>query len=391
MTIEERKNILGKIFSPTAPIKEKDFFYGRIDQINQIVEAINQIGQHGIIYGERGVGKTSLANIISKSITNLHPAKITCNKQDTFKTIWVRALNKIQYSTTTQGIGFVPEVQSKIVTLADNISGKDKITISDIEGVISNFPSVTFLFVFDEFDNITKNIIRSEMSDLIKSLSDNLHNITVVIVGIADNVENLIGNHQSLERCLMQVQMPRMSEDELKGIIRNGISKLEMEIKKEVTSKIVSFSSGFPHYTHLLAKYSAQNALNRNSTDIKYEDLEKAIIQSVQNTNEQLRTSFRNAIMSSSVESQWKDVLYACAIADNDEFNCFSTNDILTKFNIITGKNSKRENIKYNLAKFCKEERGNILEKIGEGRNFKYKFTNPMMKPFIKLNMNDDK
>jgi len=387
MNIEERLFQLGKVFSPTSPIKEKDFFYGRKNQLQQIVDAVNQTGQHGIIYGERGVGKTSLANRIAKSLTNLYPAKITCNKQDTFKNIWKRVLNKVQYSKTTRGVGFKPTVQEHIISLGDFISNKKKVSVADIEGIIQSFPKTKFLLIFDEFDNITQNNIRSAFSDLIKTLSDNVDNITIVIVGIADNVENLIGNHQSLERCLMQINMPRMSDSELNEIITSGIDRLEMIIDEKVVKEIITFSSGFPHYTHLISKYTAKSALERQSIEINQEDLQKAIEKSIENTNEQLRMTYRKAIISTSSTSQWKDVLFACALAESDEFNCFSTTDILVQFNKTTGKDSKRENITYNLGKFCKEERGAVIEKIGQGRNFKYRFTNPMLKPYIKLNM----
>lgn len=387
MTIEDRLLNLGYVFSPTSPIKEKGFFYGRKNQIEQIVDAVNQVGQHGIIYGERGVGKTSLANMIAKSLTNLYPAKITCNKQDTFKSIWSRILNKVQYTRTTKGIGFRPQEKKSIITLSDSIVQKEIVTVADIEGVVQNFPDTRFLFIFDEFDNITQNNIRSAFSDLIKTFSDNLNNITIVIVGIADNVENLIGNHQSLERCLMQVNMPRMSDSELFEIIVSGFKRLQMVIQDDVIKKIITFSSGFPHYTHLISKYVAKSALERNSIEVNLNDLDNAIEKSIENTNEQLRSAYRKAIISTSSTSQWKDVLFACALAESDEFNCFSTTDILLKFNKITGKGSKRENITYNLGKFCKDERGEVIEKIGEGRNFKYRFTNPMMKAYIKLNM----
>lgn len=147
--IENKKYEAGKIFSPTSPIKEKDFFYGRISQIDQVVRAVNQNGQHGIIYGERGVGKTSLANIICRSLTYLYPAKITCNKQDTFKSIWERILTKVQYSTTINGIGFKPNIGKQIISLGDSLKEKKDVNVADIEGILQNFPTDRFLFVFE--------------------------------------------------------------------------------------------------------------------------------------------------------------------------------------------------------------------------------------------------
>jgi Cdc6-like AAA superfamily ATPase len=388
MTFDEKKVELKNVFSPTSPIKEKDFFAGRIEQINRIVSAVNEYGQHAILYGERGVGKTSLANIMSTSFTNVFPAKVTCSRNDTFKTLWVRALNEIQVSQTTDGIGFNPQNKTEIISLGQSISQNENLLSSDIEQLLRSFPVSKFLFFFDEFDTILNNKTRSSFSDLIKSLSDNLPNITIVIVGIADNVENLIANHQSLERCLMQVKMPRMSDQELEEIVVKGFTTLDMMIPTGIIAKIVSFSSGFPHYTHLLCRNAASFALGRNSNDVTSDDLNAAIKKGVDDASEQLRMSYRKAVLSSSSKSQWKEVLFSCALADTDEFDVFSTNDVLSKFNKLKGKDHVRENITYNLGKFCSEERGNILEKIEVARSIKYKFVNPMMKAYIKLIMN---
>jgi hypothetical protein len=55
---------VSKVFTPAAPVDEAQLFAGRIDQLRQVVDILNQKGQHAIIFGERGVGKTSLANVI---------------------------------------------------------------------------------------------------------------------------------------------------------------------------------------------------------------------------------------------------------------------------------------------------------------------------------------
>ncbi|MFY9719669.1 MAG: ATP-binding protein [Candidatus Cybelea sp.] len=53
-----------EVFTPSSPIDSNDLFAGRRQQVTQIINAINQGGQHAGLYGERGVGKTSLANVI---------------------------------------------------------------------------------------------------------------------------------------------------------------------------------------------------------------------------------------------------------------------------------------------------------------------------------------
>src|ERR1700722_19841264 len=55
-------------FSPHSPIDAEELFAGRIDILNDIIDAVFQKGCHAIIYGERGVGKTSFANILRDKV-----------------------------------------------------------------------------------------------------------------------------------------------------------------------------------------------------------------------------------------------------------------------------------------------------------------------------------
>jgi len=51
------------VFSPRSPVYRRAFFAGRSAQMNALADAVSQIGLHAVIFGERGVGKSSLGNI----------------------------------------------------------------------------------------------------------------------------------------------------------------------------------------------------------------------------------------------------------------------------------------------------------------------------------------
>ncbi len=80
------------VFRPDAPISEDHLFAGRILQIRDLLNAMYREGRHAVLYGERGVGKTSLANIVKNRI--MEPAKfikvikISCDPKDDFAGIW---------------------------------------------------------------------------------------------------------------------------------------------------------------------------------------------------------------------------------------------------------------------------------------------------------------
>ena len=268
MTKEEKLQKLNVVFSPTAPIKRQDLFFGRIYQLDSVCDAINERGQHAILFGERGVGKTSLGNIIATQLTYVFPIKITCSRKDDFKSMWLRAMGKIPIAKTTEKIGFTNEQKVEYTNLASQLKNLEDVKPADIENLLKPILDNRMLFVFDEFDNITINVIRQQFADLIKSLSDNCENITIVIIGISDNIENLIGNHPSLERCLKQIKMPRMNSDELGAIIDYGTSSLEIKINSRIRNQIIEFSAGFPHYTHLICKYGCRDAINKESSKL---------------------------------------------------------------------------------------------------------------------------
>lgn len=226
MTKEEKLNLLNRVFTPSAPIKERDFFIGRKRQLEKVRDAINTIGQHVVLYGERGVGKTSLANIMSHIYTNLYPVKITCERNATFQSLWSRVFSEIQYSQTVQGIGFNAEKRTELVDIAalyhNNTCGNE---IANVIEVLKKLPLHKFLFIFDEFDRVNNEQVRILFAQLIKILSDNCSNVTIVLVGIGENVCELLEEHLSVERCLKQVKMPKMHDDECLDIITSGLKK----------------------------------------------------------------------------------------------------------------------------------------------------------------------
>src|SRR5262245_55924576 len=86
---------INEIFNPSAPIDKLSLFGGRRDQISKLFRTVGQSGEHAIIYGERGVGKTSIANVLREVLSGLGVkqitfAKVNCEVRDTFEALWRR-------------------------------------------------------------------------------------------------------------------------------------------------------------------------------------------------------------------------------------------------------------------------------------------------------------
>src|SRR5947209_120579 len=96
---EARAEALSKGFTPGSPINDSALFAGRKEERRDIMQAIRQTGQHVILFGERGVGKTSLANILGRELGQLPGVialRVNCDRDDDFSKIWHKVFGEIK-------------------------------------------------------------------------------------------------------------------------------------------------------------------------------------------------------------------------------------------------------------------------------------------------------
>jgi len=79
--------ILTAHLSATRPIQSQENLYGREPQLRQIEQALCAVGRSVFIYGELGVGKTSLAQTVaySQQSAKHNPILLACTPETTFR------------------------------------------------------------------------------------------------------------------------------------------------------------------------------------------------------------------------------------------------------------------------------------------------------------------
>ena len=175
----------GSVFTPGAPINEKDLFAGRREQVENIIDAVSQRGYHAILYGERGVGKTSLSNMLSAFLGRRQTAlisRINCDTSDTFSSLWTKAFKEIDSSRHRRPVGLTSAPQAPVLGVDD-----DNITPDSARRALQELSTSTPLVViFDEFDRVQHAGATVLMADTIKSLSDYSVPATILIIGVAE-------------------------------------------------------------------------------------------------------------------------------------------------------------------------------------------------------------
>jgi len=374
-------------FRPSAPIDRRDLFSGRRRQIDDVFNAILQAGQHVILFGERGVGKTSLAKVISEIALGvvqfklLDSGTINCDSTDTFSILWHKIFKELTLAIESSQMGFGDHPPETSSLHLDALLPAD-VTPDSIRYILTHYLKERSIIIIDEFDRITDTPCKTLLADTIKNLSDHVVNTTIILVGVGDSIDDLFAEHKSIERCLVQIPMPRMSIDELEQILNKGLGKSDMSITDQARRLIAKMSHGLPHFTHLLGLHSANAAIDRDSNEVNVEDVWSANESIVQKPHHLLKT-YHKAVTSPQTANLYSKVLLACALTPTDDLGYFSASDVVKPISAIMGKSYQVPNFARHLSEFCSEGRGPILQKTGPPRKLRYRFTDPMMQPFV--------
>jgi hypothetical protein len=303
--------------------------------------------------------------------------RINCDKGDSYNSVWQKVFNEIQPQDVSRvagfaGTGFGPRADASAEIISPDVVRRQLTVWSE---------QALPILIIDEFDRVDDNY-RTIFADTIKTLSDHSVPATVVLVGVADSVDQLITEHESIQRALVQVKMPRMSKEETREIV-SKVSNLGMTIDADVIDRIAVLTQGLPHYVHLLGLNATRAALDSRSLNIDLTSLESAINKSIEAAQQSIRSAWHQAITSARKDNLFADVLLSCALAETDDMGRFAAQDVRGPMQVVTGQNYDIPAFAQHLNDFSDAKRGNILKKMGVSHRFRYRFTNPLMPPFV--------
>ncbi len=362
----QRMARLHRAFTPSSPISDADLFRGRSEQLDVVIGAITQVGQHAIVYGDRGVGKTSLVNVVEPILqrvaqnTLVRAIRVNCDATDSFGSIWRKVFREVPLVDERPLMGFGNRTETTTETAA-KLLPETRVTPSDVQRVLrflgDHYRPVVIL---DEFDRVKPTPATALIADTIKGLSDQQANATVILVGVADSVEGLVREHASIDRSLVQVRMPRMSDDEVEQIVTSGVALAEMTSDRDAVATVVELSRGLPHYAHLLALGAGLTAVDGGRLNITSDDVMVAVKRAVAGAQETITRLHYKATTSSHKENLYAHVLLACALASADGLGYFQPAAVAAPLKRIVGRDVQPATYSRHLTDFCELSRGPV-------------------------------
>jgi len=377
---------MDEVFSPSAPITRSDLFTGRQRQVQDLLQAILQRGQHAVVCGERGVGKTSLVTLLADFAQGpLVVVRVAGDPTDTFSSLWRKAARGFRFSHLKPTVGFVPGAEISPIDgaalLPPAAADADDLTPTAVVDLLRQVAlQDQVVIVFDEFDRVLDERARVLFSDTIKTLSDAAMPVTLVLVGVAEDASGLVHAHPSIERSLVGIQLPRMSESELIETSTRMFAAAGLTADDAVVERIATLAQGLPHVVHLLGLAAARAAVAAGGTHLTVAHLDEAVAVALRRATDGVRESYEQAIVRAR-RGIFPEILLACALTPRDARGRFTVDGVKTTLEAIVGREVR--GLTNQVSALTEAGRGSVLLKSGSGREASYRFVNPMLQPYI--------
>jgi hypothetical protein len=305
------------VFSPSAEVEDPASFAGRGEQLLALADILVTKKSVPIIYGARGLGKTSLAlqaaRIALGDVTllrELREANRALKEDQRYTTFWVDCSDATRTSdnviqrliNTAEGYATIGELESRrLVSVKNKKKLKLKLFEAETEkaydvgqerrfsrlntedqfsAVLDTLMAAGYervLFVIDELDRVKS---AQGLANFIKNLSS--PSVKFLLVGIGQSISDLLTDHSSLERHLAPVRVAPMKRVELAAIITKAMAKMahsghRMYFSEAAVKRLIGAAAGFPWFVHVIGQEALTHTWESHRFRIEESDVEDAI------------------------------------------------------------------------------------------------------------------
>jgi Cdc6-like AAA superfamily ATPase len=268
---------LRSAFTPSQPVTDRRMFAGRSEVLATLIRSIEDQRQHTVIYGERGIGKTSLLHVLEMAAREARyvVVYISCGAGSNFEEMIRAVAGEIPLLYHT-GYGPTASETERGGTFADLIP-PGSISALQASDLFARIKGTRVLVVIDEFDRCDSGELRRNMAELMKNLSDRSVRVQLVISGVASDLTELLDHIPSIRRNVYALQIPKMSSAELRELVKIGEDASGITFDEDALELIVTVSQGLPYLSALLSHHAGMNAVEETRLNVTISDVSLAI------------------------------------------------------------------------------------------------------------------
>lgn len=263
-------------FTPSQPVSDVRMFAGRRTVLRNLIRAIEDQQLHVVLYGDRGIGKTSTLHVLghlareARYLVRYTSCSEGSDFSETFRAI-AKDIPLIYHADTDP-----TSAQAETGGVLADLLPPGPLTVSQLADVFTRLTGVRVLIILDEFDRSDSLTFRRWVAELIKNLSDRSTRVQIVIAGVAANLTELIHYIPSIRRNIVGLPMSNMDRSEIEELVEIGSAASGLPYSNDALDGIAQLASGSPYLASLLGQHAGIAALDRGSAIVEQVDVEFA-------------------------------------------------------------------------------------------------------------------
>ena len=268
------------VFTPTQPKTGSRQITGRQAELRRILQALTEDRAHVVLYSERGRGKTSLSNMVVEILrrSGVIVARYTCDAGSDFDSIFQGLMRDLPSSllanpSVDHGEGCEAALPARELRPGDVVALPQKLNCKSLVCLV------------DEFDRVRDLQTRVRLADTIKQLSDRDVRLQFLVVGVSDNLDEILGQHPSIQRSVLGVHLPLFTDRDMAQLISKASQDSGFIFPPEIVARVTVLARGMPYMAQLLGLRLTQAAAQRSSSEVCEEDLWSAASRLVEDAN----------------------------------------------------------------------------------------------------------
>ncbi len=362
---------VSRAFTPSQPKRVRSDFAGRGRQLATIVGAIEDQRSHVVLFAHRGLGKTSLANVVGSEAkrSGYHVIRYACSAETDFSALFRSLVDKIppdriEGAGTTGRRGLPARlVPSEAIDFCSRIS-KGRI-----------------LIIIDDLDAIRDATFHRSLVETMKGISDVGAPLTFLVLGVAHDLEAFFGEDGRIERNIVTVHLPHMTQRELSSIIDWGLDVSGLTIDPEVKKLAVMLSRGLPFVVSSLCLHAGCAAVRAERDEIGSEEFAYAMRRLVDQIDPRVIDAYRRVTRAES-HTFMVDILFAAAAARMDEHGRFTIRDAAA-IRLGDGRKAVPEAVIARVFDGLADEEGVLERHTSSLQEVSFGFRSELMRPYV--------
>ncbi|GGI86958.1 hypothetical protein GCM10007973_24230 [Polymorphobacter multimanifer] len=369
-----RKLALRDALGASQPVINRDVFAGRHDALGQLITAVEQNRVHVVIYGERGIGKTSLAHVFAETAREARYLVLygSCGSDADFSAMFkafCARIPRLYHSSVLPNSADAEKGDHFDSMLPDHFGPRE------LADVLADVIGTRVLIILDEYDRVVDANFRRDVAELIKNLSDRAARVQLVLTGVAQNLDELIGYAPSIRRNIVGLPMRPLNGAEVKELLAIGEAAAGIRYSDEACTMITTMAGGSPYLVRLLSHAAGMAALDQRRDVVSPEHGRTAVERVLNDWNASLPRRVQVNLAREDARANWP-LLIAAARAGSSADGFFSADDVITELgsNITPGLNNPAF-VERELKQFAGPH--NLLERSEAGGTARFRFAYP--------------